>query len=107
MNKLKTVEEYNDFVASNPINLIKIGAEWCGPCRVLQNTLVEVALTNPNIRLREIDVDDCDEELVNTLGVRNIPVMIINNNGNTERVVGVRTKEQILKMFEDEENKTE
>lgn len=107
MNKLKTIEEYNDFVASNPINLIKIGAEWCGPCRVLQNTLVKVALTNPNIRFREIDVDDCDEELVNTLGVRNIPVMIINNNGNTERVVGVRTKEQILKMFEDEENKTE
>ncbi len=107
MNKLKTVEEYNDFVASNPISLIKIGAEWCGPCRVLQNTLVAVALTNPNIRLREIDVDDCDEELVNTLGIRNIPVMIINNNGNTERVVGVRTKEQILKMFEDEENKTE
>lgn len=104
MNKIKTVDEYNEFVANNPVCLVKVGAEWCGPCRVLHNTLVDVALAKPEIRMSEIDADDCDEDLLTNLGVRNVPVMFIQNNGDIERVVGLKTKEQILKMFEDEKN---
>ena len=56
--------------------------------------------------MAEIDAEDCDEELMTELNVRNIPVMFIKHNGSElEKVVGLRTKDQILNMFKDgEEN---
>jgi thioredoxin 1 len=100
MEKIKTLEEYNTFTTENNDCIVKVGAAWCGPCRVLEKTLHDIESEQAAIKIAEIDADDCDEELMTKLGVRNIPVMFIKHNvGEAERVVGIRTKDQILNIF--------
>lgn len=102
MEKIKTIEEYNSFTSKNNDCIVKVGAVWCGPCRVLEKTLRDIESEQAAIKIAEIDADDCDEELMYELAVRNIPVMFIKHNvGEAERVVGIRTKDQILNMFKD------
>ena len=100
MEKIKTVEEYNSFTSKNNDCIVKVGAEWCGPCRVLEKTLHDIESEQAAIKIAEIDADDCDEELMTKLGVRNIPIMFIKHNAcEAEKVVGIRTKDQILNIF--------
>lgn len=100
MEKIKTLEEYNAFTSENNDCIVKVGAVWCGPCRVLEKTLHDIESEQDAIKIAEIDADDCDEELMTKLGVRNIPIMFIKHNGcEAEKVVGIRTKDQILNIF--------
>jgi len=106
MEKIKTLEEYKNFTTNNNDCIVKVGAEWCTPCRVLEKTLHEIGKEQVALKIAEIDAEDCDEELTTELNIRNIPVMFIKHNGSElEKVVGLRTKDQILNMFKDgEEN---
>ena len=100
MEKIKTLEEYNNFTNNNNDCIVKVGAAWCGPCRVLEKTLHEIESEQVALKMAEIDADDCDDELMTELGVRNIPVMFIKHDGaEPERIVGIRTKDQILNIF--------
>ncbi len=37
--KIKNVEEFEKLIKKNETVVVKATAEWCGPCRVLENTL--------------------------------------------------------------------
>lgn len=62
----------------------KYGAEWCGPCRMLENILDEIT----EVDVIRYDVDEY-EDLAAEKKIRNIPVLIF-YDGDTEvdRLVG-------------------
>ena len=63
----------------------KFGASWCGPCKVLDRTLEQIS----GIEIVKHDVDE-EEELANSKGIRNVPVLIYYNDRDEEvkRTVG-------------------
>ena len=69
----------------------KFYADWCGPCRVLTNTL-----NKAQIEYESINVDN-NEELVKKYDIRTIPVfMAVNDNGiEIDRFVGVKSEDNI------------
>ena len=69
----------------------KFYADWCGPCRVLTNTLDKA-----QIEYEPINVDE-NEELVRKYDIRTIPVFMAVNNDDTEidRFIGVKSADAI------------
>ena len=67
--------------------VIKFGALWCGPCRVLEQKLKNF----DKCEIAMYDVDDTDESLLEKYKIRNIPVtLIVDENGDeVQRWVGL------------------
>lgn len=105
IKKINSLEEYDEFVsAPNSLNIIKIGAVWCGPCRTLEQTIRELTPDEvEDIMLAEVDADDeWFEDKLGELRVRGIPVMIAFKDGEeTGRVQGGLAKPDLIKFFEE------
>lgn len=62
----------------------KYGASWCGPCRVLDETLKEVT----EVDVIKYDVDE-HEDLVTSKKIRNVPVLIFyDGDKEVDRLIG-------------------
>ena len=69
----------------------KFYADWCGPCRVLTNTL-----NKAQIEYEPINVDN-NEELVKNYNIKTIPVFMAVKDDGTEidRFIGVKSADAI------------
>ena len=80
--------------------LLDFWAEWCGPCRMVAPIVDEIAEENPDILVGKVNVDN-EEALAVKFGIMSIPTLVVIRNGETEnRVVGLRSKEQLLEMLD-------
>lgn len=79
--------------------VIKFGAEWCGPCKVL-NSRFENFNT---CEVEKIDVDDADEELLSKHTVRNIPltVLVDENDNVIKKWIGIFDVNEITNLIKD------
>ena len=77
------------------MKLVKLSATWCGPCKMLSNTLKEVDLSG--YEFVEIDVDE-QRDTAMKYNIRGVPVLVIeDDNGNElRRTVGNKNKTHIL-----------
>lgn len=74
----------------------KYGAEWCGPCRVVDAALDQIT----DIDIIRYDVDE-NEELVSEKKIRNIPVLIFYDGDNElDRLVGAVSLATINEVIE-------
>lgn len=104
IKKINSLEEYDEFINSpNALNIIKIGAEWCGPCRTIEQNIASLTSDEVSgVLLGEIDADDewAEDKLVE-LNIRGIPVMIAFKGGEEkERVQGGMTKAALTEFIE-------
>ena len=76
--------------------ILYFSAAWCGPCQTL-GPIVESL--SGQINYEKIDVD-ANQDLSIKYGVRNIPTLILVENGEAVgRLTGVQTKNQILELY--------
>lgn len=77
--------------------LVDFGAEWCGPCKMIEPVVEEVA-QEYNGRLRVVKVNvDANPGTPQRLGIMGIPTLILFKNGaEATRIVGYRTKEALV-----------
>ena len=74
-------------------------ATWCGPCKQFKPIMKELASEGYNIEF--IDGDENKEEAIK-YNIRSVPTTIILEGENfsyheTNRIVGVRSKEEMIK----------
>jgi thiol-disulfide isomerase/thioredoxin len=84
------------------IKIEKYGANWCGPCKVLDKTLETLKNSKEfnNIEIVKYDIEE-NEELTIEKGIRNVPVLIFYNENNeeTNRTVGAIPANKILEII--------
>ena len=75
-------------------------AEWCGPCK-RQGPYLEELKKNmgEKIEIRKIDVDE-NMDLANKYGIRVVPTLIIEKDGNVVRMLeGVTSADSLESML--------
>ena len=74
-----------------------ISAAWCSPCRMLGPTMNQ--LQQEGYSVRKVDAD-AESNIVQQYGVRNIPTVILLNNGKeVARMVGNNSKDSYIKLW--------
>ncbi len=78
--------------------LVDFWAPWCGPCKVLNPILNDIAESEEGkLSVGKVNVDN-QQQLAKKFKVRNIPTMILFEDGQPKkRFSGVKTKRAILK----------
>ena len=80
--------------------LVDFWASWCGPCRMVSPIVEEIAEENPQYLVAKVNVDE-EPELAQKFGIQSIPTLIVFKDGKiADKMIGVRSKEQILGMLE-------
>lgn len=84
------------------MKIVKLYADWCGPCRVLGGMLVE-----NNIEHESVNIDSPEgEDLAAKYGVRTIPTMLVfdENNNLLRKKTGIPASSEDLMKFVYEDN---
>ena len=101
MKEITTYEEFTSFKNQddNVLRIVKIGAEWCGPCRTLSSTLQ--SLDDEDIQIAEVDIEnEGTEQIATDYMVRSIPVTLFIKNGNVvSKNIGLISKNELLNII--------
>ncbi|GAB4474137.1 MAG: hypothetical protein Kow0088_09940 [Anaerolineales bacterium] len=86
--------------ADTPV-LVDFTATWCGPCKMLEPILREIAdQWSDKVCILKLDVDQ-NPELAMQYNVMGVPTLILFINGKVvERVSGYQPKNRLLKAFQ-------
>jgi len=88
----------SDITNTNRIVLVDFFAEWCGPCKMLEPTLDELAAES-EAAIAKVDIDQ-HQQLATQYSVQGVPNLILFIDGEpTERVVGVQPKAQFEQLI--------
>lgn len=84
------------------VAMVDFWAPWCGPCKAIGPTIDEIADEYiGKAKVAKLNIDDAGEISAN-YRVMNIPTILVFKNGEmVEKVVGVRTKKDLIKMLDE------
>ena len=81
--------------------LVDLWADWCGPCKMMEPVLEEIAEEfSDKIKVLKLNIDQNQETPVK-FGVMNIPTLLLFKEGKlVEQIIGAFPKKQLLKKIE-------
>ncbi len=93
-----TETTYPEFI-KNGLVLVDCAANWCNPCKILSPTLDRLSLDlSDTLKVGKLDVDT-NRDIVVSLGVRNIPALILFKDGEiVARNTGMISLEKLTDM---------
>lgn len=85
------------------IEVIKFGAEWCGPCKMMAPAMnilkTKYNIEGSDVQITDIDVD-LNPEMASLHKIRNIPVTVFKADGiEIRKVVGVLSLDKIEEII--------
>lgn len=95
---LKYNGENIENLVENGVNLVELGADWCGPCKIFESILEELS-EEIDYTIIKVDVDEYPE-VAKKYKLRSVPILLIFKNGEkVEEIRGVVEKKEILKKL--------
>jgi thioredoxin 1 len=89
----------DELVAESDVVLVDFYADWCGPCKMLEPTVEEIAAETDAVVLK-VDIDEL-QELAREEGIRSVPTLQFYANGEqATRVIGVQDKDDLVEIVE-------
>lgn len=97
-----TDDSFEDEVIKSDLPvLVDFWAEWCGPCRMVEPIVKELADEyDGKAKIGKVDVDN-NPEISTKYGIRSIPSLLIFKDGEVvDQIVGAVPKSQLKKQLE-------
>lgn len=90
----------NEVIKSDKPVLVDFWATWCGPCRMLAPVISEIAEeADSRFKVGKVNVDE-EQELAALFQIMSIPTLMVFKNGKpVNKVVGLRSKADLLEML--------
>lgn len=106
IREIKNLEDLKSFYAESPdsLHIVKIGAPWCGPCRMLSDTLHNLDPNKiGNTLIADVNIDeDGNEDVAVEYNIRSIPVTLYVKGGEVfHTYVGATSANDIYKHIEE------
>ena len=97
-----TDADFASIIASDTPTLVDFWAEWCGPCKMMDAPLDELAgESTGKLNVAKLNVDE-NPATMTTYSVMSIPTLIVFKNGEEQRrFVGARSKGQLQSELAD------
>jgi thioredoxin 1 len=96
---VESEEHLQQLVADNDVVLVDFYADWCGPCKMLEPTVAEIAAETDAV-VAKVDIDAL-QTLAKNEGVRSVPTLQFYAGGQKdERFVGVQSKDDLVAHVE-------
>lgn len=96
---VESADHLNDLVAEGGVVLADFYADWCGPCKMLEPIVEELAVET-DATVAKIDVDRL-QQLAQQYRVQGVPTMYLFADGEqVEQMVGVRQKDELRSLIE-------
>lgn len=83
------------------LKITKCFTDWCLPCKTLSKTMSDILPTyDKNVSYTEVNIEDNDE-IANKYGIRSIPTMIFEQNGEVVcKLVGLHSAREIKEIID-------
>ena len=97
MARLINSSEFSGLLQEDKLLVVDFFATWCGPCKKLSPTLVEVSEElGEQVNIVKVDVDE-SEDLAMNYGIRSVPTVLFFKNGQqVDKFVGALPKSEIV-----------
>jgi thioredoxin 1 len=80
--------------------LVDFWAPWCGPCRIVQPHLEELAGERQDLRIVKLNVDD-NPQTAARYGVMSIPTLLLFKQGQVaHQIIGALPKSRLVQEIE-------
>ena len=92
---------FNEVINSGKTVLVDFSATWCGPCKMMEPILKELAnITGPDVKIIKVDVDK-NQAAAMAYQVQSVPTLILFKNGAIKwRQSGVVPAQQLKSIIE-------
>ncbi len=97
-----TDAKFSDTVSElDKLVVVDMWAEWCGPCKMMEPVLKEIAEEySDKLKVVKLNIDQ-NQDTPLKFGVMNIPTLIFFRDGKEiDRVIGAFPKKQLLNRIE-------
>ncbi|MEF8874238.1 MAG: thioredoxin [Candidatus Thermoplasmatota archaeon] len=97
--------DFQETIDNYPLVLVDFWAEWCGPCKMMEPVLEELAEEyQGEVVIAKMNVDN-NQKVPNNFGVSSIPTLVLFKNGErVDRMIGALQKQQLEQKFEEHLN---
>lgn len=97
---VRSADQFERLISEADVALVDYHAEWCGPCKMLEPTVEELAAGTDATVLR-VDIDEL-QTLAQSHGIQSVPTLQFYAGGEpAKRVIGVQEKGDLLAVIED------
>lgn len=100
ITKLDETSFENEVLESSKPVLVDFTAVWCGPCKMLDPIVKDIASDwDGKVKVVKLDVDD-NPSIAMNYNVLGVPTLMLFKNGEpVERVTGFVPKDRLIKKF--------
>ena len=98
-----TDADFSNMVSDpDKIVLVDMWAEWCGPCKMMEPVLEEIAEAyKDKLKVVKLNIDQ-NQDTPLKFGVMNIPTLILFRNGEVQKKwVGLTSKKDIITAIDE------
>lgn len=81
--------------------ILKIGTEHCGMCNLVESNITALEIQYPMAAFLKVDAENCDDDVLDEFGVRNVPLTIFYKDGEiVDKRPGIVTKDDVKKFLD-------